>query len=137
MAWRGLSRRRRALAVTDLTGRGPVGQKAAKGPRQPRKGLRPISAKKAARKATERAHGALEHMAKVAALPCLVCGAWPVEVHHLPDPRSDFRTIPLCPAHHRREYGPQAYHYSRRNFNAAHGSDDDLLKRVKALLGPA
>jgi hypothetical protein len=74
-------------------------------------------------------------MARVAALGCLVCGAWPVELHHLPDPRSDWRVIPLCPMHHRREYGPQAYHYSRRNFNARHGSDEELLARVKAMLG--
>jgi len=96
--------------------------------------LKPISAKKRAHKAKEKADGAWQHMARVKALPCLVCGARPVEVHHLPDPRSDFRTVPLCPLHHRTEYGPQAYHYSRRNFNALHGSDEELLAKTKALL---
>jgi hypothetical protein len=38
------------------------------------------------------------------------------------------------PVAHRREYGPQAYHYSRRNFNAIHGSDDQLLARTLELL---
>lgn len=97
--------------------------------------LRKVSAKKRAQKATERAAGALEHMAAVKALPCLVCGSQPVEVHHLPDPRSDFRVVPLCPFHHRREYGAQAYHYSRRNFNAIHGSDEQLLARTLEMLG--
>jgi hypothetical protein len=75
-------------------------------------------------------------MARVAELPCLVCGAWIVEVHHLPYPRSDMRVIPLCPQHHRREYGAGAYHYSRRAFNALHGSDAELLARVAAMICP-
>jgi hypothetical protein len=97
--------------------------------------LRKVSAKKRAHKAAEKAAGAHDHMAAVKALPCLICGASPVEVHHLPDPRSDFRVVPLCPFHHRREYGPQAYHYSRRNFNAIHGSDEQLLARTIEMLG--
>lgn len=75
-------------------------------------------------------------MARVAELPCLVCGSWPVEIHHMPDPRSDMRVIPLCPQHHRREFGPSAYHYSRRAFNDLHGSDADLLARVDAMICP-
>jgi hypothetical protein len=58
-----------------------------------------------------------------------------VEVHHLPDPRDDFRVIPLCPPHHRREFGPGAYHYSRKAFNVAHGSDDELLARITKMTG--
>lgn len=114
--------------------RGPLGLKAGK-PEKPRKGLRPVSAKKAAKKRQEAADGAREHMARVAALPCLVCGSWPVEVHHLPDPRSDWRVIPLCVFHHRKEFGEQAYHFSKRKFHALHGSSDDLLKRVADMLG--
>jgi hypothetical protein len=96
--------------------------------------LRKVSAKRRAYKAAEKSAGAWEHMAKVKALGCLVCGTMPVEVHHLPDPRSDFRVVPLCPFHHRREYGPQAYHYSRRNFNALHGSDEQLLAKTLEML---
>ena len=96
--------------------------------------LKPRSDKRAAYMASDERQRGLEHMARVKALPCLVCGARPVEVHHLPHPRSDFRTVPLCPRHHRTEYGPQAYHYSRRNFNARHGSDEELLARVEAML---
>jgi hypothetical protein len=97
--------------------------------------LRMVSAKKRAHKAAEKAAGGWEHMGRVKALPCLICRASPVEVHHLPDPRSDFRVVPLCPFHHRREYGPQAYHYSRRKFNAIHGSDEQLLARTLEMLG--
>ena len=74
------------------------------------------------------------HMLAVKSLGCLICGAHPAEAHHLPGKRDDLRTIPLCAFHHRQEYGPQAYHYSRPNFNAAHGSDDELLARTLAML---
>jgi hypothetical protein len=76
-------------------------------------------------------------MATLAQCSCLICGARPVEIHHLPDPRCDMRTIPLCPAHHRREFGPGSYHYSRRAFNAAHGSDEYLLSLADALIEKA
>lgn len=120
--------------MADLAQRGPLGQKPAKAAKKPRKPLAKVSAKKAAKRRQEAADGARDHMARVAALPCLVCGYWPVEVHHLPSPRSDFRVIPLCPRHHRREYGDQAYHYSRRNFNARYGSDDELLAKTLEML---
>jgi hypothetical protein len=116
--------------MTDLAGRGALGQKSAKQPNGPRKPLSKISAKRKAYLASSERERAKRHMSEVARLPCLVCGAWPVEVHHLPDPRDDFRVIPLCPMHHRREFGPGAYHYSRKAFNAAHGSDDELLAIV-------
>ena len=122
--------------MPDLAGRGALGQKQPKTPKKPRKPLPKQSAKRKAYLASpERAEGKA-HMARVAEMPCLVCGSWPVEVHHLPDPRSDTRVIPLCQQHHRREYGPGAYHYSRRTFNAAHGSDADLLSRVAAMICP-
>ena len=96
--------------------------------------LRQVSAKRRAYRASDEGKAGLAHMGKVKALCCLVCGSQPVEVHHLPDPRSDFRVVPLCPFHHRREYGPQAYHYSRRNFNALHGSDEQLLAKTLKML---
>ena len=74
------------------------------------------------------------HMRAVAHLPCLVCGCWPVEVHHEGRPRSNMRVLPLCPRHHRREFGPGAYHYSPRAFYAAHGSSDELLARVDRMI---
>ena len=51
---------------------------------------------------------AKRHLAKLAKLPCVVCGATPVEIHH-PRPFSgalskkcnDFLAIPVCPDCHR------------------------------------
>ena len=98
-------------------------------------GTKPLTAKTPLRKRSPRRDAymrspartkAVAHMLAVKALGCLICGA-PAEAHHLPGPRDDMRTIPLCPRHHRTEYGPGAYHFSRPAFNAAHGSDDELL----------
>ena len=51
---------------------------------------------------------AKRHMARVAALPCMVCEhvglvSGPVELHHIGDSseRSDFLVIPACTEHHR------------------------------------
>jgi len=114
----------------DLAGRGPLGQKAPKPPKGPRKPLPPRSAKRIAYLASEARVEGLAHMGHVAKLGCLICGAHPVEVHHMPDPRSDMRVIPLCPKHHRREFGPGAYHYSPRAFHELHGSAEWLLSGV-------
>jgi hypothetical protein len=102
----------------DLAGRGALGQKVGKGK-------------------TRRDHktkAEKDHMRAVAALPCIVCGCWTVEVHHEGKPRSNMRVLPLCPRHHRREFGPGAYHYSPRAFYAAHGSSEELLSRVDRML---
>ena len=99
--------------------------------------MRRMSPKRKAYLASPERQAGLDHMGRVAALPCLVCGAWPSEVHHLYGPRDDMRTIPLCPQHHRREFGPGAYHYSRRKFNETHGSDDDLLAKTMTRLHEA
>ena len=120
--------------MPDLAGRPPLGPKPPKTPAKARKPLPKVSAKKRAHKASERAAGAWEHMEAVKALPCLVCGCHGVEVHHEGYPRSDFNVLPLCPQHHRREYGPGAIHYSRKSFYADHGSSADLLARVAQML---
>jgi hypothetical protein len=73
-------------------------------------------------------------MGRVAEMGCYVCGARPVEVHHFPDPRSDFRIVALCPPHHRREFGPGAFHYSPKAFYAMHGTAEIILSRVAIAL---
>ena len=129
--------------MTDLARRGPLGIKDRKehpplenpwAAKKPRKAVRKVSSKRAAYLASTARVDGLARMARVAELPCLVCGARPVEVHHFPSPRSDMRVGPLCPPHHRREFGPGAYHYSRRAFNDLHGTDDELLARTDAML---
>jgi hypothetical protein len=96
--------------------------------------LRPVSAKRRAYKASLEGKAGKEHMGRVAQLPCLVCGAHPVEVHHEGKPRSDFNCLPVCPKHHRQQFGPGAYHYSPKAFYEAHGSSADLLARVAKIL---
>lgn len=103
--------------VGDLAGRGPVGLK------QPK----PVRGTKAAK----------AHMARVAALPCVLCGYWPVEVHHCISGRygqakaSDFETIPLCYQCHQ---GPQGIHASKDAWEALNGPDTDFLPVVADML---
>ena len=79
-----------------------------------------------------------DHMAKVASLPCVICGYWPVQVHHVICGRfsqakaSDFQTIPLCPQHH--TDGPDAIHNGKESWVEKYGEDTDYLKRVDEML---
>jgi len=118
----------------NLTGRGPLGLKQPKPERAKKKGLPRVSKKRAAYLASPERVAGKEHMGRVAQLRCLVCGAWPVEVHHEGKPRSDMNCLPLCPRHHRREFGPGAYHYSPKAFYAAHGPSKELLEKVRRML---
>jgi hypothetical protein len=120
--------------MPDLAKRGPLGQKAPKPPAKSRKAIPKQSAKRKAYMRSQARVDGLAHMGRVAQMPCIVCGAWPVEVHHEGKPRSDLNVLPICPAHHRREFGPGAYHYSSKAFYAAHGSSADLLARVAKML---
>lgn len=65
---------------------------------------------------------------------CMVCGIWPAELHHATRPRDHRKVLPLCPQHHRREFGAGAYHYSPRAFLAAHGEIETLLATVEAAI---
>lgn len=87
-------------------------------------------------RSAERQDG-VAHMLAVKALGCIVCGAHPAEFHHEGKPRDDMRGFPVCPPHHRREYGPGAYHYSPKAFYALHGSSEYLLGKIAALLDKA
>ncbi len=119
----------------NLAGRPPMGQKKPRErQRKPRKALRKISRKRQKYLDSPERLAGLDHMAAVAMLPCLVCGCSGVEVHHEGKPRSDMKVLPLCPRHHKREYGPGAYHYSPRAFYALHGTSEALLKRVDEML---
>jgi hypothetical protein len=76
------------------------------------------------------------HMARVAELPCCVCGDWPVHIHHITQcgRRLGHKfTLPLCPE----------CHMGRRGFSGLDRSAWDkslsnqlkLLKIVKQQLG--
>lgn len=79
-----------------------------------------------------------EHLARVAALPCVICHYWPVEVHHCIHDRfgtrkaSDFDTIPLCAAHHRE--GPDAIHNGKDRWREHFGADHEYLPVVADML---
>jgi hypothetical protein len=76
------------------------------------------------------------HMARVASLPCLVCGAQ-ATVHHVTAsahvigrlPRSDELVVPLCPMHHQKVHDPKANDpvsvegLNHRGFYEKHGVD--------------
>ena len=78
------------------------------------------------------------HIARVKALPCVVCGrAGPYDAHHvihdrLTVPRDDFRTIPLCKAHH--QDGPDAIHNGKTTWAERYGMDFDYLPAVERQL---
>lgn len=101
----------------NLAGKPPLGLKAPK----------PVRGTKAAR----------DHMARVAALPCVCCGATPVEVHHVCSGRfsqskaSDFDTLPLCYEHHR---GAAGIHTDKAKWEADFGPDTDYLPVVRDML---
>jgi hypothetical protein len=119
--------------VTNLSWRGPLGLKQPKSKPQ-RKALPRVSKKRAAYLASDARKDGLAHMAKVARLPCMVCGSHPVEVHHEGQPRSDMHVLPLCPRHHRREWGAGAIHYSPKAFYALNGDSEALLARVQQMI---
>lgn len=74
----------------------------------------------------------MAHMGRVAQLPCVICSAQPVQVHHCIHGRysqrraSDHETIPLCPACH------DDLHRYPSAWKRAHGEDRSYLPRVLA-----
>ena len=68
------------------------------------------------------------HMARVASLPCAICGMQPVHVHHVREGQGaaqraqDTLTIPLCPDHHT---GANGIHgLGRKGFYARYKKDE-------------
>lgn len=85
-----------------------------------------------------------DHMAKVAALPCIVCFEWnlpqqtPTQVHHVIHGRygtrraPDEMTIPLCRAHHLTgEGGYVALHREPAKWKRLYGEDVLFLSWVE------
>ena len=80
------------------------------------------------------------HIARVAEMPCLQCGARST-VHHVTAradapgrlTRSHERIVPLCPRHHQIQHGPResVEALGHRGFYATYGID--LLAEAKAL----
>lgn len=80
-----------------------------------------------------------EHMAKVAAIGCVLCRR-PAEVHHILEGRNsgarsdDEQTIPLCEVHHRTGGHGVAIHDGAEKWRSLFGSELALLKHVGDIL---
>lgn len=71
------------------------------------------------------------HIARVAALPCVVCGASPVEVHE-PEQGLWFASMPLCTVCHRdNKYG---WHGQKLNWRAKKWNELDAINATVRLL---
>ena len=77
-------------------------------------------------------------LALVASMPCCVCGARPVEVHHvratvgLGQRAGDDQTIPLCPGLH--HWNGSEVRMPLSEFEARFGNELDLLAQTNQLL---
>ena len=89
-----------------------------------------------------------QHLDRVAALCCVVCrnqglGDTPAEIHHcsagtgLSVRADNYRTIPLCPIHHRQGGHGVAIHAGRRTWESNYGTEEELLAQVRHELGIA
>ncbi|MCV2449400.1 DUF968 domain-containing protein [Paracoccus sp. DMF] len=100
-------------------------------------GLPPLGQKK--EKPSRGTAAGNRHMARVKALPCVICKRpGPSDAHHVfcgrygSDKASDFETIPLCKSHH--QHGPEAIHNAKESWEAKHGPDHSYLPLVAAWL---
>ena len=123
--------------MSNLTGRQGLGQKAPKPAKKQRSRIPQVSAKTKSRKASADGKAGAFRMGQVAQCPCVICGAWPVEVHHTICGRfgsrksSDFSTIPLCWACHQ---GPDGIHASKERWVERNGLDTDYLPEVDRMI---
>lgn len=127
--------------MTDLMGRGPLGQKTPKAKKKP-KGMRRVSKKRAVYRASQEGQEAVAYMGQVKQLPCVICGAPPPSIaHHCFHGRygtrktSDFDTIPLCSKHHD-SWQPDGVHAIKEEWAARYGPDYGFIEQTRKLLLP-
>ena len=80
-----------------------------------------------------------EHKARVAELGCIICRR-PAAVHHINVEgigrrATDYETIPLCGDHHQNGGYGVAVHAGRVAFEAAYGTERELLALAMGELG--
>ena len=82
---------------------------------------------------------AKRHMGRVAELPCCLCGAMPVEVHHVLEERipgrrgPDWLVLPLCPLCHR---GPEGIHGTKAMLRGSRKTEMELVaETLEAIYG--
>ena len=81
-----------------------------------------------------------EYLDKVAALGCLICGNH-ADIHHVRQGMGMAQraphiggTIPLCKLHHQDGGFGVAIHAGQKTFERRHGTEQEMLDRVKNLL---
>ncbi len=76
------------------------------------------------------------HMARVAEMPCIVCGDEPVSVHHAltgsGGRRNHMLVLPLCYRHHQGKDG--IHTVGRPIWQLAYGTETELLAKVQGRL---
>lgn len=98
------------------------------------------------RKSTYKTKAENKHLARVAALGCIVCKNLghedtPAEIHHCSKGtgqavRADnYHVIPLCAIHHRQGGHGVAIHSGRKTWEQKYGTEAELLTLVNAELG--
>lgn len=132
-----------------LMGKGPMGLKEPKAEKvKVRKPIRPRSKKKQAERLSDKGQAGLAHMAKVAAMPCVICWEWSMKqlsetkVHHCIHGRfsakkaPDTATLPLCDGHHQGEFDGSkiALHREPDEWKRRYGEDTHWLNWVTARL---
>jgi len=135
--------------MNQISPRGPLGLKVPK-PKRVKKGLRNVSKKRAAHRSTKKGQCGLSYMGAVKQLPCVICGSPPPnDAHHCQsrppadEPHGydqlpaagrksgDRDTIPLCHWDCHQE-GPNAYHKSKRAWEARNGPDYSFIPSTRA-----
>lgn len=90
-----------------------------------------------------------DHMARVAALPCVICAEWTMpqlsstQVHHVIHGRGgnrrvpDTMTLPLCEGHHQGDFDTSkvALHREPDEWKRLYGPDVEWLGWVERMLG--
>lgn len=80
-----------------------------------------------------------DHMGRVAALGCIICGL-PASVHHITtgvgmgQRASHYETIPLCRFHHQDGGHGVAIHAGKKTWEAKFGTELALLEKVRGIL---
>ena len=85
------------------------------------------------------------HMDRVADMGCIVCRDFhhvysPAAIHHIGNGTmgkraSNYEVLPLCPMHHQHGGYGIAVHAGRKAWEAAYGTERELLERVNNELG--
>ena len=75
------------------------------------------------------------HLDAVASLPCVVCGAMPVSIHHVRrygETRKHSKVVPLCYTHHQGTAG--IHTLGKREFERLFMTQDAMLKETQRRL---